>query len=274
MQSITIYRLADLCKGDRIISYDGQTYVHPRICASPLGPIEPGSPVQGVRLEAPNPQSVIEWVLYPSQMDGRPMEVIRGLEKQPQDEPVPFEETEQGQREKEAQPGFTGPLQGYLDWLDGMLMYGGLTLSEPRPHEWRKDQLFRELRLVTGGFSTDEKLIGRAERGLLGLKYWESSHGGGLFVFLIPESALDDGQIHEWMKPETNVFETIYLVDEIRIPHQGWIVDPEREMVELSCEQRIDENGNIRRTLIVMPDELDDETLRLFHRHSSEQNEG
>lgn len=77
MQTITVNRLADLRKGDRIIGYDGQTYVQPRIVASPLCAIEPGSPVHGVRLEAPNPQSVIEWVLYPSQMDGRPMEVIR-----------------------------------------------------------------------------------------------------------------------------------------------------------------------------------------------------
>jgi hypothetical protein len=58
------------------------------------------------------------------------------------------------------------------------------------------------------------------------------------------------------MEPETGVFATIYLVDEIRIPHQSWIVDPEREKVDLSCEQRTDENGNIRRTLIVMPEAL------------------
>ncbi|BAS11809.1 hypothetical protein AHiyo8_01120 [Arthrobacter sp. Hiyo8] len=192
----------------------------------------------------------------------------------PEVELPPFEETEQGRREKEAQPGFTGTLQGYLDWLDEMLMYGGLTLSEPRLHPWRKNQLVHELKLVTGGFSTDEKLIGRVERDLLGLMYWESSHRGGLFVFQIPQDALDSGQVREWMKPETNVFETIYLVDEIRIPHQGWVVDPEREKVELSCEQRTDGNGNIRRTLIVMPEQLDDETMRLFHRRTLEQSEG
>lgn len=195
------------------------------------------------------------------------------LEKQQQAEPVPFEETEQGRRELQAEPGFSGTLQEYLDWLDEMLMYGGLTLSEPRPHPWRKSQLVRELKLVTGGFSTDEKLIGRAERGLLGLMYWESSHRGGLFVYLIPQEALDSELVREWMKPETGVFETIYLVDEIRIPHQSWVVDPEREKVELSCEQRTDENGNIRRTLLVMPEELDDETLRLFHRRKLEQTE-
>ena len=31
----------------------------------------------GVRVENPNPSSGIEWVLYPSQMDGRQMEVER-----------------------------------------------------------------------------------------------------------------------------------------------------------------------------------------------------
>ncbi|MDP9904595.1 hypothetical protein [Arthrobacter bambusae] len=184
-----------------------------------------------------------------------------------------FEDTEQGKCELEAKPGFTGTLQGYLEWLDGMLMYGGLTLSEPQPHEWRKG-LFRELRLVTGGFSTDEKLIGRAERGLLGLMYWESSHRGGLFVFLIPQDALDSEVVHEWMKPETGVFESFYLIDEIRIAHQRWSVNPEREKVELSCEQRRDENGNIRGALIVMPARLVSEAQRLPHREEIDVAEG
>ncbi|MDQ4504414.1 hypothetical protein [Sinomonas sp. ASV322] len=77
MQTITVHRLADLRRGDRIIGYDGHVYVGPRTVASPLGPIEPGSPVHGVRLEAPGGQGVIERVLYPSQMDGRPIEVVR-----------------------------------------------------------------------------------------------------------------------------------------------------------------------------------------------------
>jgi len=43
-----------------------------------LASIEPGSPVVGVRLENPNPSSEIEYVLYPSQVDGLQMEVQRG----------------------------------------------------------------------------------------------------------------------------------------------------------------------------------------------------
>ena len=178
---------------------------------------------------------------------------------------VPFEETDQGQRELDAKPGFTGMLHDYLDWIEEMLMFGSLTLSEPQPHEWRKG-LFRELRLVTAGFSADERLIGRVERSLLGLRYWESSHRGGLFVFRIPQQALDSDHVHEWMEPETDVFETIHLVDRIHTPHGSCSVDPGLEKVELSCRQHVDTTGNIRRTLTVMPKAFDDETRRLFNK--------
>ena len=49
----------------------------PRRVVSELGTITAGSPVQGVRLQNPNPTSPIELVLYPSQMDGRRLEVER-----------------------------------------------------------------------------------------------------------------------------------------------------------------------------------------------------
>lgn len=73
MQTITIHRLADLRTGDRILSHGGRAYRTPLRVTSP----EFGSPVQGVRVENPNPSSGIEWVLYPSQMDGRPTEIER-----------------------------------------------------------------------------------------------------------------------------------------------------------------------------------------------------
>lgn len=63
LETLTITRLADLRFGDRIKSWDGNTYT--------------GSPVRGVRLENPNPDSTLEYVLYPSQMDGRGLEVER-----------------------------------------------------------------------------------------------------------------------------------------------------------------------------------------------------
>lgn len=76
-QIITIHRLADLRVGDRILSHGGRAYHTPLRVIRPLGPIEFGSPVRGARVENTNPSSGIEWVVYPSQMDGRPMEIER-----------------------------------------------------------------------------------------------------------------------------------------------------------------------------------------------------
>ncbi|CEH05317.1 Protein of unknown function [Propionibacterium freudenreichii] len=76
--TFTITRLRDLRVGDVILSLDGRPYRKPRVVTTELGPIEPGSPVVGVCLENPNPSSEIEYVLYPSQVDGLQMEVQRG----------------------------------------------------------------------------------------------------------------------------------------------------------------------------------------------------
>ncbi|MDN5771195.1 MAG: hypothetical protein L0H24_09910 [Microlunatus sp.] len=77
MYPVIVRRLADLRAEDRIVSRSGQRYGKPLRVLEPLGPIEPGSPVQGVRVVNSNPDSLTEWVLYPSQMDGQEMEVDR-----------------------------------------------------------------------------------------------------------------------------------------------------------------------------------------------------
>jgi len=77
MQRIIVTRLAELRIGDRLTSFNGRPYRTPLRVTDELGLIEFGSPVRGVRVKSPNPSSGIEWVLYPSQMDGREMEVER-----------------------------------------------------------------------------------------------------------------------------------------------------------------------------------------------------
>ena len=77
-QRVTITRAADLRAGDRIVSVAPTiTYRPPRTVAAPLGPIEPGSPVHGVRLVNPDPTSTLELVLYPSQVDGLALVIER-----------------------------------------------------------------------------------------------------------------------------------------------------------------------------------------------------
>lgn len=75
MATLTITNLADLRVGDRPISFEGRRYNRPLTVSAELAPIEPGSPVYGVRLDAPGTD--IEWVLYPAQIDGHELTIER-----------------------------------------------------------------------------------------------------------------------------------------------------------------------------------------------------
>lgn len=74
---LTTRHLSELRAGDRVLSHAGRAYPVPLTVTAPLGPIEPGSPVEGVQVRNPNPDSPVQWVLYPAQMDGHEMEVDR-----------------------------------------------------------------------------------------------------------------------------------------------------------------------------------------------------
>lgn len=76
MEKIIITRLADLEMGDRLTALDGKLYPKPLVVQDPLSPIAFGSPVRGVRFTPPE-GSTLEWVFYPSQMDGHEMTVER-----------------------------------------------------------------------------------------------------------------------------------------------------------------------------------------------------
>lgn len=77
MYPVIVRRLAELRPQDRIVARSGHRYPKPLQVLDALGPIEPGSPVVGVRVQSPHPDSPTEWVLYPSQMDGQLIEVDR-----------------------------------------------------------------------------------------------------------------------------------------------------------------------------------------------------
>lgn len=76
MKTIITTRLADLKAGNRLMAFDGTPYRKPLVVQSALGTIEHGSQVYGVRITPPE-GSEIDWVFYPSQMDGYEMTVER-----------------------------------------------------------------------------------------------------------------------------------------------------------------------------------------------------
>ncbi len=55
----------------------GRPLPRPRRVSAALGPIEAGSPVNGVLLVNPDATSLLELVWYASQLDGIPLEVQR-----------------------------------------------------------------------------------------------------------------------------------------------------------------------------------------------------
>lgn len=119
-------------------------------------------------------------------------------------------ETEQDWREALADKGFTGTLRGFLDWIAELLMYGGLVESEPQEHPLFRGREVVEIAMITGGFSTDEHLLSRVFRDSFLLRsWWESTHAGGRYVYLIPTSSLASDEEREWLKPDNGVFEVL-----------------------------------------------------------------
>lgn len=76
MTTIIVTRLSDLRPGDRLLAVNGRQRTRPLTVEAPLGPIEPGSPVDGVRFHKHNPED-IDMVFYPGQMDGSIMQIER-----------------------------------------------------------------------------------------------------------------------------------------------------------------------------------------------------
>lgn len=127
--------------------------------------------------------------------DNDPLEALLGL---PVDD-TPFSETEQGRREAWIDEGFTGSFADLVEWMGRALMNGSVELaSTPVPDPLTGRRHVRRLNLVSGGYSTAELAMERLRSGLLGF-YWESSHRGGLDVYLVPEDLVASDEERGWV---------------------------------------------------------------------------
>lgn len=112
--------------------------------------------------------------------------------------------------------GFTGTVPAFLDWLEERFAYGGVSIGDPEPAELNEKRLVRRVGLVTAGYSDDEALCGRVERGsLFGFMFWASSHRGGLTVYEVPVERFDSPQELTWLDPPTDVFERVHRAREL-----------------------------------------------------------
>lgn len=142
---------------------------------------------------------------YEDIIGGLPEDILEGLLDAAEDV-TPFSETEQGRREAWIDEGFTGTFDQLVEWARQALMNGFVRLAP----EYEEDPLsprhrrVRRLELVSGGFSTAELAMSRLRAGMLGF-YWESSHRGGLDVYLVPEQAVVSDHAVDWVLPASDL---------------------------------------------------------------------
>lgn len=102
-----------------------------------------------------------------------------------------------------SEEGFTGTLPDFVSWLGQHLAYGGIKYREV-PSEFRADKTEIEVRTWTGGFSSDEHLLGRVHMSIFMAMRWYSSHRGGEIVYRFSEAKWHSPKHTEWLAPEAD----------------------------------------------------------------------
>lgn len=128
-------------------------------------------------------------------------------------EPTP--EYEKDRAEIASEEGFTGTFHAFLDWLKGALIYGGIRVHDPKPDEWGR--LATRVETVTGGFSSDEMLLGRLRRSMWLSTNWVLSERGGLDVYEFPYWLTDSDEERVWLEPDRGLLQTVYRARRLRV---------------------------------------------------------
>lgn len=136
------------------------------------------------------------------------------------------EAQEKDSAELARESGFTGTLRGFLEWLRDALVYGQVSVGTPEADQWGR--LKTRVELVTGGYSSDEGLLGRVSRNVLVQSAWQSTHAGGLYVYEFHQEWLESTDEHEWLAPDDGVFRQIYRARTLRV------IDADGRLVDLS----------------------------------------
>ncbi|WP_311245410.1 MULTISPECIES: hypothetical protein [unclassified Microbacterium] len=123
--------------------------------------------------------------------------------------------TEKDSAELASEQGFTGTFAGFISWLEDALVYGAIQVEEPS-----QDDLGRtvtRVRTATGGFSSDERLLGRIRRNYRLTMFWVSSHRGGGTVWEFPERVTTSDERRVWLEPDDGVFERLMRARRVRV---------------------------------------------------------
>jgi len=110
--------------------------------------------------------------------------------------------------------GFNGTLAEFLDWLEESLVYGGI-IRKPIVDNYGREKI--QVDLITGGYSSDERLLGRVFKSPYMSTAWRSSHAGGLYVYEFHKEWFNWAPT-QWLAPNADhPFEIISAVRKVRI---------------------------------------------------------
>ena len=121
-----------------------------------------------------------------------------------------------------SEEGFKGTFVGFIEWLRAALSYGDVSVHEEAPNGFGRSVV--RVETATGGYSSDEHLLGRLGRALYLQSNWVSSHRGGGTVYEFPMWLVDGTEDLVWLEPEDGVFERLHRVRRVRIydARGGW----------------------------------------------------
>lgn len=121
---------------------------------------------------------------------------------------------EKDRSEIASETGFTGTFSAFIEWLQGALIYGRVKVHEPAPNDFGRT--VTRVETVTGGYSSDERLLGRLRRSLFLSTSWVLSERGGLVVYEFNEWLTGDEE-REWLSPDRGQFETVARARTLRV---------------------------------------------------------
>lgn len=139
--------------------------------------------------------------------------------------------------------GFTGTFADFIAWLERSLVYGSVVVHDPTIDHWGRP--VTPVETVTGGYSSDERLLGRLRRAMWPSAAWVRSERGGLDAYEFKEWLTNDEE-REWLAPEDGVVEyfgrarTLRVIDrhgnEIKFSFDDGIElvfeEPDRDILE------------------------------------------
>lgn len=95
------------------------------------------------------------------------------------------------QAEIERLLGFVGTPHEFVTYVNSIWHWDMISI-QTGDDGYSETHPYLEVRMVTGGWSGNEEIIGTIEKTMFGFAFWWSSNRGGLHIYRVPEAQWDE----------------------------------------------------------------------------------